>query len=119
MTPKEVVEQWVAVFNTGDAELLGEFYDDAAINHQVVAEPIEGKAAIKQMFINEFARAEMVCIIENIFEDGDWAILEWKDPKGLRGCGFFHIVNDKIKFQRGYWDMLSFLRQQGLPIPTT
>ena len=59
----------------------------------------------------------MVCIVENIFEEGEWAILEWRDPLGLRGCGFFHVVDDKIVFQRGYWDKLSFLKSQGLPIP--
>ena len=31
----------------------------------------------------------MTAIVENIFEDGSWAILEWRDPLGLRGCGFF------------------------------
>ncbi len=60
------------------------------------------------MFRREFASAQMVCIPENIFEDGDWAILEWKDPNGLRGCGFFQIKNDKIKFQRGYRDIYPF-----------
>jgi limonene-1,2-epoxide hydrolase len=45
-------------------------------------------------------------------------ILEWIDPKGLRGCGFFKVVDDKIVFRRGYFDELSFLRQQGLPLPT-
>ena len=55
-------------------------------------------------------------IVENIFEDGQWAILEWRDPLGLRGCGFFHVVNGKILFQRGYWDKLSFLKQHNLPI---
>ena len=74
--------------------------------------------AIKEMFAVEFSRAEMVCQIENIFQDRDWAILEWKDPKGLRGCGFFQIVDDHIVFQRGYFNELSFLRQQGLPLPT-
>jgi SnoaL-like polyketide cyclase len=34
----------------------------------------------------------------------------------LRGCGFFHVQNDKIVFQRGYWDKLSFLKQHGLPV---
>ena len=58
----------------------------------------------------------MVCIVENIFEDGEWAILEWKDPLGLRGCVFFHIQNDHIVFQRGDWDKLSFLKQHNLPI---
>ena len=88
-----------------------------AINHQVMWQPIEGRAAIREMFEHEFARADMTCIVENLFEDGNWAILEWRDPTGLRGCGFFEVVDGRIHFQRGYWDQLSFLRQQGLPIP--
>ena len=55
--------------------------------------------------------------IKNVFEEGEWAILEWRDPLGLRGCGFFHVVGGKIVFQRGYWDKLSFLRANGLPLP--
>ncbi len=69
------------------------------------------------MFEEIFSEADMTCILEHIFEDGDWAILEWKDPLGLRGCGFFHVVDSLIVFQRGYWDKLTFLRQHGLPIP--
>ena|SRR5476651_2308112 len=118
MKPKEIVEKWVDAFNKADIKTLADFYAEDAINHQVNTDPLEGKQAIKKMFADEFAQAEMVCIIENIFEDGDWAILEWKDPKGLRGCGFFYIINDRIRFQRGYWDRLSFLRQQGFPLPT-
>ena len=117
MRPRDVVKKWVEAFNKADAELIASFYHKDAINHQVVTEPIQSREAIQLMFASEFANAEMFCIIENIFEDGEWAILEWKDPKGLRGCGFFHIIDGKIKFQRGYWDKLSFLRQQGLPLP--
>jgi hypothetical protein len=61
----------------------------------------------------------MVCITEHIFEDGPWAILEWSDPLGLRGCGFFRVEDNKIVFQRGYWDRLSFLRAHGLPLDGT
>ncbi len=43
----------------------------------------------------------MVCIPEVIHEAGEWAILEWRDPLGLRGCGFFQGVNGSIRFQRG------------------
>ncbi len=118
MNPKQVVEKWVDAFNATDVEALADLYHESATNHQVINEPIVGRPAIKKMFANEFAKADMVCIIENIFEDGEWAILEWKDPLGLRGCGFFHITNNKIIFQRGYWDQLTFLRQQGLPIPS-
>ena len=117
MRPKQVLEKWIIAFNAVDIDGLAEFYSDNAINHQVANEPIVGKQAIRQMFKDEFAKAKMVCIPENIFEDGEWAILEWKDPLGLRGCGFFHIINDTIILQRGYWDKLSFLKIHSLPIP--
>lgn len=116
-SPRSVVEQWVKAFNAGDAEAISALYDKHAINHQVVTEPIQGRHAIREMFEREFTAVEMTCIVENIFEDGDWAILEWRDPLGLRGCGFFKIQDGLIRFQRGYWDRLSFLRQHGLPIP--
>ncbi|MUG96155.1 hypothetical protein F7734_28965 [Scytonema sp. UIC 10036] len=54
--------------------------------------------------------------VENLFEDGEWAILEWKGsgtwqgefagmpPNGksykLQGFAFFHVTNGKICFQR-------------------
>jgi ketosteroid isomerase-like protein len=112
--PKEVVQAWVDAFNRGDVEALGAFYREDAVNHQVAESPVEGRTAIREMFAREFLTAEMVCIVENIFEDGDWDILEWRDPKGLRGCGFFHVIDGLIVFQRGYWDKLSFLRLHGL-----
>jgi Ketosteroid isomerase homolog len=115
-SPKQIVSRWVELFNKADAAGLAELYHDDAVNHQVANEPVEGKANIRATFEKEFAAAEMVCIVENLFEDGEWAILEWKDPLGLRGCGFFHVADGKIQFQRGYWDKLSFLRQHGLPI---
>lgn len=115
---KEVVNKWVEAFNQGDAEKVAAFYADDATNHQVAEKPIVGKENIQSMFSEEFARAEMTCIVENLFEDGEWAILEWKDPLGLRGCGFFHVQNNKIQYQRGYWDKLSFLRMHNLPLPS-
>ena len=117
MDNKSLIKHWVELFNKADAVKIAELYHEDAINHQVTNEPVEGKEAIKNMFTEEFATAEMTCIIENIFEDGEWGILEWKDPNGLRGCGFFNIIEGKIKFQRGYWDKLSFLRLHNLPIP--
>ena len=86
MRPKELVLAWVEAFNQADAEALASFYAEQAINHQVAESPVEGRGAIRAMFAEGFASAKMVCIIENIFEDGDW-------------------------------DKLTFLRQQGLPIP--
>lgn len=118
MGPKASVLQWVEAFNTGDADAIGELYAKNAVNHQIANAPVEGKQAIVEMFSSEFSQAEMYCNVENIFEDGEWAILEWKDPLGLRGCGFFRVEQGEIVFQRGYWDKLSFLRQHNLPLPT-
>lgn len=118
MRPAELVRAWVEAFNRADADALAAFYVEDAVNHQVAEAPVQGRAAIRQMFAAGFAAAEMVCIVENLFEDGEWAILEWRDPLGLRGCGFFRVVEGRIAFQRGYWDKLTFLRMHGLPLPS-
>ncbi|TSJ45023.1 nuclear transport factor 2 family protein [Fluviicola chungangensis] len=115
MAPKEVLEEWIRLFNQADGEKLAELYAEHAVNHQVANEPVAGKQAIKELFVREFETANMVCIPETIFEDGEWVILEWKDLKEMRGCDFFHIQNDKIVFQRGYWDKLSFHKLYNIP----
>ena len=116
MTPRQVVEEWVRRFNAADTDGLAELYHEDATNHQVVQELVVGKTAIRAMFRRDFAAAEMTCIPEVIHEAGNVAILEWRDPLGLRGCGFFTVEDNRIVFQRGYWDRLSFLKQHGLPI---
>ena len=111
-----LVERWVELFNAGDADGLAALYQPDAVNHQVANEPVEGRDAIHAMFVGEFALAEMVCIPEAIHDAGDVVALEWRDPNGLRGCGFFTLRDGLIAFQRGYWDKLSFLKLHGLPL---
>ena len=115
MRPRDLVQTWIEAFNRADADALAALYHADAINHQVAETPVEGREAIRAMFSAAFAAADMICMPENLFEDGEWAILEWSDPKGLRGCGFFHVIDGRISFQRGYWDKLSFLKSHGLP----
>lgn len=118
MKPKELILHWVDLFNQANAKEIAALYHEDAVNYQLPNEPVVGKKAIFDMFHKEFAQFDMTCIVENIFEDGAWGILEWKGPNDkMRGCGFFHIVDGKIKIQRGYWDKLTFLKEQGLPIP--
>ena len=57
MRPRELVLKWVAAFNTADADAVAAFYAEDAVNHQVVREPIVGRAAIREMFAAEFAMA--------------------------------------------------------------
>jgi SnoaL-like domain len=95
-------------------------YSPDAINDQVAESAVVGRDAIRETFSRDFAAAEMMCMVEQIFQDGDWTTLEWRDPEGLRGCGFFHVVDGKIVFSAGeYWDKLSLLRLWRLPMPAS
>lgn len=116
MSPRAVVERWVERFNAADAEGLAALYHDEAVNHQVTQAPVRGRAAIRAMFEREFATAQMICIVEALHEAGEVVALEWQDPLGIRGCGFFTVRDGLIVFQRGYWDKLSFLKVHGLPL---
>ncbi|MCF7824433.1 MAG: nuclear transport factor 2 family protein [Candidatus Marinimicrobia bacterium] len=120
MESRQIVERWVELFNAADAEGISQLYAEDAVNDQVVFDkPVVGRQAIREMFQAEFLRAPMVCRKENLLESGDWVVLEWSDPVGLRGCGFFKIKNGKIVLQRGYFDQLTFFKHQNIPIPVT
>jgi steroid delta-isomerase-like uncharacterized protein len=132
--PKDVLLAWVEALTIHDAAAAAALYHDDAVNLQVaVGTPLIGKQAIYEDFVGFFAATpDTYTHIENLFEDGEWAILEWSGggtfrgseaalaaggiPYTIRGCGFFQIVDGKIRFQRGYWDKLSWYRQVGLPL---
>lgn len=115
MSTKQIIEKWVAAFNNADVQTLESLYAANAINHQSPNEPVTGSNAIGRMFANEFAAApQMHCIPVQIIEQCEWAVLEWKDPKGFWGCGFFMVQNDLIQIQRGYWDKLSLMKLYGI-----
>jgi len=118
MTPTNLVQIWIEKFNNADVDGLANLYAPDAVNDQIVfSSPLSGRQAIRDMFEIEFSRAAMVCIEEKIYECGDTAILQWRDPLGLRGCGFFQVRNDEIVHQKGYFDQLSFFKAQGIGVP--
>lgn len=88
-SPREVVLAWVDAFNRRDAAAAAALYHEDAVNIQVAAgEPTVGRQAIRDGFAGV----------------------------ALRGCGFFHVVDGRIKFQRGYGDKASWFGQLGLPV---
>lgn len=133
-TPKEVLQIWVNALNAHDDREAAALYHDDATNIQVAADaPLHGKQAIFENFVEFFhAFPDSYTHIENLFEDGEWAILEWTGggtflvgfagmpPSGKTfttcGCGFFQIADGKICFQRGYWDKASWFGQIGIPV---
>jgi uncharacterized protein (TIGR02246 family) len=72
LRPAALVRRWVETFSRADADALAALYTEDAVNHPVVQEPVVGRAAIRAMFQQEFSQAEMECIVENVFEGGDW-----------------------------------------------
>jgi limonene-1,2-epoxide hydrolase len=116
LTTRQTIEKWLKAFNNADIETLENLYTEDAVNHQMPNQPIVGRQAIGQMFRDEFASAPgMHCIPVQIIGENDWAVLEWRDPKGFTGCGFFQVINGKIKTQRGYWDKLTFNKLYNIP----
>lgn len=118
-TPKGVVRRWIAAFNAADADALAALYHDDATDHQAALEPTQGRAAIRDRFASDFASARMECVPVNLFEDGEWAILEWRDPNGLLGSSFFEVIDGRIMLARGYWDRLSAAQAQVATQPST
>jgi hypothetical protein len=104
MSTRHTIERWVELFNGGDAARISALYAEDAVNHQIPLEPVVGRAAIEQFHRDTFAGGPLICTPINLVIDGEWGALEWIDPDGFRGCGFFQIVGDLIAHQRGYWD---------------
>ena len=118
MSPTELIRTWIRRFNSADIDGLAAMYAEDAVNEQVViCEPLVGRDAIRKLLEVDFSRAKMVCIEERIYECGDTAILQWHDPIGLKGCGFFQFRGNEIIHQKGYFDQLTFFQAQGIPIP--
>jgi catechol 2,3-dioxygenase-like lactoylglutathione lyase family enzyme len=126
-TPKQVLSEWVRLMNTHEPEALAELYDENATNLQIaVGKPLTGKRAIREDFRAFFSNIpDSFTTLENLFEDGEWAILEWSGGGTFKptaktftlcGCGFFRVKDEKIVFQRGYWDKFTWFRQIGLPL---
>jgi len=134
-SPRDVLLSWENAYNQRDPFALIELYADDAENLQVAFgdTPLRGHDALLESFTSFFrAFPDNYTNIENLFVDGEWAIVEWNgggtfsgalggaQPTGksfkLRGCGFFHVVEGKIRFQRGYFDRYTWFSQVGLPI---
>ena len=132
-TPREVVRDWGAEYNRRDA-YAAELYHEDATNLQVaLGNPTVGRQAMLADLLS-FCHAfpDKFTHVENLFEDGEWAMLEWfgggtwrgefggMAPNGapytLRGCGFFHILDGRIRFQRGYFDKATWFDQLGVPL---
>lgn len=124
-----MIQRWVDAYNKRDAAAASSLYHSKAVNLQVaIGTPLVGREAIHNQLVGFFkAIPDNYTHIENLFEDKGWVILEWtgggtfyKSPKSkgkkfqFEGCGFFKVKNQKIVFQRGYWDMKKWEKVTGV-----
>ena len=132
--PREVVQDWAAAYNRRDAYAAADLYHEDATNFQVaLGGPTVGRQAMLDDLLSFFhAFPDNFTHVENLFEDGEWAMLEWfgggtwlgefggMAPNGrsftLRGCGFFHVPDGRIRFQRGYFDKVTWFGQLRIPL---
>jgi SnoaL-like domain len=104
MSTRRTIETWVERFNAGDAAGISALYAEDAVDHQIPLTPVVGRAAFEDFHRETFAGGPLTYTPFNLVVDGDWAALEWTDPDGFRGCGFFQVRDGMIVHQRGYWD---------------
>jgi hypothetical protein len=104
VSTRRTIEAWVERFNAGDVAAISALYAEDAVNHQIPLEPVVGRAAIEEFHRRTFSAGPLTCTPINLVVDGEWAALEWTDPDGMRGCGFFQVRDGLIALQRGYWD---------------
>ena len=110
MSTEALIEQWVALFNAGDAAGIAELYAEDGVNHQIALAPVVGRPAIADFHRETFAGGPLTCTPLNLVVEGEWGALEWTDPDGFRGCGFFQVRDGLIMHQRGYWDSAQLAR---------
>ena len=98
---KELIGKYMEVFNTKNAEALGEFYNKNAVIQRTNGEPMFGWDEVFDYLKKDLQNAK-ARKADNIFEDGEWVILEWSEVGGKRGCKIFKIVAEKILVQKNY-----------------
>lgn len=119
MSDTHIIEQWVTHFNARDVDGCVALYAEDATLHVAFADPATGRAAIQSMFTAYFAAAPMHCIVKHLYAAGGGrVVLEWQDKVGLLGVNVYELADGRIRAQRNYFDQLSFLRLNGLPLPT-
>ncbi len=117
MTPREVVEKWMRLFQAADIEGMVALYAPDALNHQMPDPPARGLAAIREMLKGYVSAPSEPGSIHIVHEAGDVVVVEWGDPDGFRGCDIYEVHDDLITEQRGYWDRASMDRFYGNAAP--
>jgi chromate reductase len=103
--PSGLAEAWIAAFNRGDADALAAMYaEDGAIETFESNAPrtVRGRPAIRAALAQHFVEGAPPRTIAGLFEDGEQAIVEWRNEHGSRGAAFFRVKRSEIVLERRY-----------------
>src|SRR5215204_6914374 len=86
-TPRDVIIAWVDALDRRDAHAAAALYlEDATVWQLPAAEPRVGRQATCEGLLAFFqAFPDAYTHLESLFEDGEWAILEWSGGGTWRG----------------------------------
>jgi steroid delta-isomerase-like uncharacterized protein len=128
-TPKQVTLKWVTAYNNHNPDEAAALYDENATNLQMpYGKPVQGREAMRSTYVKIFQSFPDIHVqVENLVENGQWVVVEWRFGGGMqgefaghspnnsqfdmRGCEIFEIVDGKIRTQRGYWDKATMFGQ--------
>ena len=115
---EQIIKSFIEAWQRLDPEELAGFFHENGCYHNVPAEPVTGRAAIKE-FIQSFTAnwMETDWQIGTLMSDGDCVICERIDRTNTQAgavdlpcCGIFQLENGQIKLWRDYFDMNTYLR---------
>lgn len=117
--PWRVVERMLAGWHALDAAAVIDWFADDAVMHNMMMEPLEGKAAIRGLLDMFFAKAEKVEMeIVSRAVAGSTVMIERRDHfvwNGRAGMlpvvGVFEVRDGLIRSWREYFDRPTYERQ--------
>ena len=129
---KKMLMDYVAAWNSGDAEKVASFLTDDCVFENLGGEHVHrGKEGVKAWATGVLASIpDFKLEVKSLFVAGDWVGCEWVEtgtqtgamgnqpPTGksfsVRGASILELQEGKIRRETLYWDSATFLRQLGL-----
>lgn len=115
---KEIVRTFIKAWSNLDPDELAEFFAEDGVYHNIPAQPVQGRAAIRE-FIAQFSGGwtKTDWEIVSLIEDKHVVIAERVDRTNmgevsidLPCCGVFEMSEGKIAVWRDYFDMGTYMR---------
>ncbi len=121
MECEEIVREFIDAWSNLDAEELASYFTQDAVYHNMPAEPVRGREAIRDFiegFIAEWSQTDWEIL--NLLAEGNLVMVEridhtriGEDTVDLPLVGVFELEDGKIQEWRDYFDMETYVEAVG------